>query len=122
MKEEFHARFAIILQILYQREKLAYFSNWITITFDLTNKGQHVNWCFIVLTQLLLELTRWTKCQKKATINLVSSKTKIDNCYSRPILNILFRKWFPLSNMPSPRTITLEKIVPPTSQERQVAQ
>jgi hypothetical protein len=43
MKEEFHARFAIILQILYQREKLAYFSNWIAITFDLTNKGQHVN-------------------------------------------------------------------------------
>jgi hypothetical protein len=27
MKEEFHARFATILQILYQREWLAYFSN-----------------------------------------------------------------------------------------------
>jgi hypothetical protein len=43
MKEEFHARFVAILQIIYQRERLAYFNNWIAITFDLVNKGQHVN-------------------------------------------------------------------------------
>ncbi len=34
MKEEFHARFATILQILYQKEKLVYFNNQIVITFD----------------------------------------------------------------------------------------
>jgi hypothetical protein len=50
MKEEFHARFATILQILNKRERLSYFNNQIAITFDLTNKGQLVNWCFIVLT------------------------------------------------------------------------
>jgi hypothetical protein len=55
MKEEFHARFAAILQIIYQREKLAYFNNSIAITFDLVNKGQPINWCFIMLTQLLVE-------------------------------------------------------------------
>jgi hypothetical protein len=43
MKEEFHAKFVAILQILYQRERLTYFSNMIVITFDLANKGQHVN-------------------------------------------------------------------------------
>jgi hypothetical protein len=31
MKEEFHVRFATILQILYQKEQLAYFSNQIAI-------------------------------------------------------------------------------------------
>jgi hypothetical protein len=43
MKEEFDARFVTILQILYQREKLVYFSNQIAITFDLTNRGQPIN-------------------------------------------------------------------------------
>jgi hypothetical protein len=43
MKEEFHARFATILQILYKRERLAYFNNLIAITFDLANMGQLVN-------------------------------------------------------------------------------
>ncbi len=40
MKKEFHARFATILQILYQRERLAYFNNHIAIVFDLANKGK----------------------------------------------------------------------------------
>jgi hypothetical protein len=43
MKEEFHVRFVTILQMIYQRERLAYFNNKITITFDLVNKGQLVN-------------------------------------------------------------------------------
>jgi hypothetical protein len=42
-----------------KREMFVYFNNWITITFDLANKGQHVNECSIMLTQLLVELTRW---------------------------------------------------------------
>jgi hypothetical protein len=109
MKEEFHARYVTILQILYQREWLTYFSNRITITFDLTNRGQPINWCSIVLTQLLVELTCWTKHYKKATMNPIFNKTKADNFYSRPILDILFRKWFPLFKVPSPKTTTLEK-------------
>jgi hypothetical protein len=43
MKEEFHARFAAILQILYYKEWLTYFSNQIAIIFYLANKGQPVN-------------------------------------------------------------------------------
>jgi hypothetical protein len=58
MKGEFHARFATILQILYQRERLVYFNNRIAITFDLANKGQPINWCSVVLTKLLVGLTR----------------------------------------------------------------
>jgi hypothetical protein len=50
MKEEFHARFATILQILYQKEMLTCFNNQIVITFDLANMGQLVNWCSIMLT------------------------------------------------------------------------
>jgi hypothetical protein len=53
---------------------------------------------------------------------MVFSKTKVDNCYLKPILNILFRKWFPISDVPSLRTTTPEKLVSLTNQERQVAQ
>jgi hypothetical protein len=66
MKEEFHARFVVILQILYQKERLIYFNNQIAITFDLANKGRLSNWYSIVLTQLLVELIRWNECKKKA--------------------------------------------------------
>jgi hypothetical protein len=61
MKEEFHAKFAAILQILYQKEQLAYFNNKIAKTFDLANKGQPINWCSTMLTQLLIELPCWKK-------------------------------------------------------------
>jgi hypothetical protein len=57
MKEEFHAKFVTILQILYQTKWLVYFNNMIAITFDLTKKGQPIKWCFIMLTQLLVKLT-----------------------------------------------------------------
>jgi hypothetical protein len=50
MKKEFHARFATLLQIIYQQMWLAYFSNQIATTFDLANKGQPINQRFIVLT------------------------------------------------------------------------
>jgi hypothetical protein len=40
--EEFHAKFVVILQILYQRNWLAYSSNRIIITFDLANMGQPI--------------------------------------------------------------------------------
>jgi hypothetical protein len=57
MKEEYHARFVVILQIIYQRERLTYFSNHIAIIFNLANKGKKINWCSIMLTQMLTKLT-----------------------------------------------------------------
>ncbi len=55
--KKYHVRFAAILQIIYQWERLAYFNNHITITLNLENKGKKINWCSIMLTQMLIELT-----------------------------------------------------------------
>jgi hypothetical protein len=52
MKEKCHAKFATILQIIYQRERLTYFSNHIAIALNLANMGKKINWCFIMLTQM----------------------------------------------------------------------
>jgi len=43
MKEEFHVKFATILQNLHKIKRLVYFNNQIVITFDLASRGQHVN-------------------------------------------------------------------------------
>ncbi len=102
-------KFEAILQILYQREWLVYFNNKIVVTFDLTNRGQLANLYSIFLTQLLVKLIYWTECQKKIIANPISSKTKVDNCCSGPILNILFGKWLPLHEVLSPRISTPEE-------------
>jgi hypothetical protein len=49
--------------------------------------------------------------KKKTLANPVLSKTKADIYYSKPILDIMFRKWFPLSEMPSLIVTTPEKLV-----------
>jgi len=64
MKEEYHATFAAILQIIYQWEGLIYFNNYIAIILNLANKGKKINWCSIKLTQMLIKLIRWTNHQK----------------------------------------------------------
>jgi hypothetical protein len=61
MKEKFDAKAIAILQFFYQKEQLVYFRNKIVITFDLANMGQLVNWCCIMLTHSLINLTCWTK-------------------------------------------------------------
>jgi hypothetical protein len=38
MKEEYHAKFTTILQIIYQQERFAYFNNDIAIIFNLAKK------------------------------------------------------------------------------------
>ncbi len=53
---------------------------------------------------------------------MVTNKIKANNCYLGPISDILFRKWFLLSKVPSPRTTTPKELVSPTNQECQVAQ
>ncbi len=59
---------------------------------------------------------------EKTTINQIFNKSKIDSCYSRLILNILFKEWFPLYEVFSPKTATPKELVSPTSQEWQVVQ
>ncbi len=72
MKEEYHTKFVTILQIIYQWERLVCFSNHIAITLNLANKGKKINWCSIMLTQMSMELTRWTEHQKKIVARLTT--------------------------------------------------
>ncbi len=57
MKEEYQAMFVAILQIIYHRERLTYFTNHIAIICNLANKRKKINWCSIMLTHMSIELT-----------------------------------------------------------------
>ncbi len=81
MKEDYHAKFAMILQIIYQQKKLAYFSNQITITFNLTNKGKKVSWCSIMLTQMSIELNRWIEHHTLIIVRLTMLDRNVTTCY-----------------------------------------
>jgi hypothetical protein len=52
------------------------------------------------------KVKKFVKNKIMSKANPISSKTKANNCYLRPILDILFKKWFPLFEVPSPRTTT----------------
>ncbi len=75
--------------------------------------------CKVLIEEHVEKLVK-NKIMSKA--HPVSSKTKANNCYLRPILDILFKKWFPLFEMPSPKTKTLEEPISPTSQKWHVDQ
>jgi hypothetical protein len=88
MKEKYHVRFATIVQIIYQREKSAYFSNRIAIIFNLANKGKKINYCFIMLTQMSRELTQWTKHKKQIVIRLATLVKKVATCYFGLVIEV----------------------------------
>ncbi len=69
-----------------------------------------------------MELTHWIECQKKAITNLMPGRTNVDICYLGPILNVLFRKWFPLSEGFLPKVATLDKHVSLMNHEQHVVQ
>ncbi len=97
--------------------QLAQSNNRITITFDLANRVQP-----IVFIHMLIELSQWTQCQKKIVPSLALGNNKVATCYSRPILDVLFWKWFPFFRAPSPNTTTHDEHVRPTCQTQQVVQ
>lgn len=88
MMEKYHARFATIMQIIYQREKSAYFSNHIAITFNLENKGKKINYYFIILTQMSKELTQWTEHQKQIVARLATPVKKVATCYFGLVIKV----------------------------------
>jgi hypothetical protein len=50
---------------------------------------------------MLVELTQWIDHQKKIAKSLTLGNNKVATCNSRPIVDVLLRKWFPFSKITS---------------------
>jgi len=97
MRYEYANRVAAILPIIYQKDKVQYFSNKSTIMISKADHGESINWAIIMYSQLVKELIKWEKCWK----NMIEGTTKKDVCHSTIVLKVLFQKWFPLEGAKS---------------------
>jgi predicted nucleotidyltransferase len=62
MKSEYANIIVIILPIIYQKDKVQYFSNKSTMMISKVDHGKFVNWIIIMYFQLVKELIKWEKC------------------------------------------------------------
>jgi hypothetical protein len=74
--------------VIYQKEKVTYFSNKNAITLISTKKGKKVDWAQIIYISLCSELDRWYKYVKE------NKGDKKDICQSTFILAKIFKYIF----------------------------
>ncbi len=65
MKLEYANNIVAILPIIYQEDKVQYFSNKSIMMIFRADRGKFVNQATIMYAQLVKELIRWENCQKK---------------------------------------------------------
>ncbi len=81
-------RYLAIISVIYQREKVQYFSNKHAITLVRAKKGQKVDWAQIIFNNLFNELDRWYKYVKE------NKGDKKDTCQSALVLAKIFQYLF----------------------------
>jgi hypothetical protein len=62
MRSEYANIIATILPIIYQKDKVQYFSNKSTMMISRLDHGEFVNWVIIMYFQLVKKLIKWEKC------------------------------------------------------------
>ncbi len=76
MKLEYANIIVIILPIIYQKDKVQYFSNKSTMMISRLDHGKFVNWVIIMYSQLVKELIKWEKCQKNLIGGIAKKRTE----------------------------------------------
>jgi hypothetical protein len=71
-RSKYAHRIVAILPIIYQKDKVQYFSNKFVVMISKANHGKSVNWVAIMYFQLVKKLIKWEKCQK----NMMEGITK----------------------------------------------
>ncbi len=62
MRSKYANRIVAILLIIYQKDKVQYFSNKFVMMIFRAYHGKYVNWVVIMYFQLVKELIKWEKC------------------------------------------------------------
>jgi hypothetical protein len=62
MRSKYANRIVAILLIIYQKDKVQYFSNKFVMMIFRADHGKYVNWVVIMYFQLVKELIKWEKC------------------------------------------------------------
>jgi hypothetical protein len=84
----YFVKYLAIIFVIYQKEKVQYFSNKNVITLVKTKKGQKVDWAHIIFNCLCSELDRWYKYINE------NKGDKKDICQSALVLAKIFQYLF----------------------------
>ncbi len=90
-----------IFSIIYQNNKVQYFSNKSTMMITKVNHGKFVNQASIMYYQSIKQLIRWEKCHNNMIEGTTKREPKNDVCHFAIVLEALFQKWFPLQRAKS---------------------
>jgi hypothetical protein len=61
MRSKYANRIVAILPIIYQKDKVQYFSNKYVMMISKVDHGEFVNWDAIMFSQFIKELIKWEK-------------------------------------------------------------
>jgi len=89
MNSEYANRIVAILLIIYQKDKVKYFSNKSTAMIFKIDHGKFVNWVVVMYFHLVKELIRWEKCQKNMIEGTTKRGPKKYVCHSAIVLKVL---------------------------------
>ncbi len=92
MKSEYSNRIVAILPIIYQKDKVQYFSNKFAIMISRANHGKSINWAIIMFSQLVKEMVKWEKCQRNMIEGTTKRELKKDVCHFAIMLKVIFQK------------------------------
>ncbi len=101
MRSKYANRIVAILSIIYQKDKMQYFSNKFAMMISRIDHEKFVNWVAIMYFQIVKELIRWFKCQKNMIKRTTKKEPRKVVCHYAIVLEILFQKWFPLNGIES---------------------
>ncbi len=66
---------------------------------SIVDHGNFVNWATIMYSQLVKELMRWEKHEKKMIERTPERKPKKYVCHYAIVQEVLFQKWFPIEGV-----------------------
>lgn len=98
MKEPHNVCFLTLIQIVYQKYKVYYFSNINVISIVTTNQGKPVDWLDTVYKQLHSKLTRWRTSQTRMLRGIMKVDAKKDICHSTLVTKMLIQYFLFESN------------------------
>jgi len=100
LKEPYNVRFHVLIQIIYQKEKVFSFNNMNVIMLMKADREEIINLANIMYKHLIKELNRWFKARAEILEGKVKANPKKDIYNFVPMIEVVMEEWFPKHMLP----------------------
>jgi hypothetical protein len=94
MKMSYDIIFLVLIQVIYQRDKICYFDNKNVISMTKVDTRELVNWAKVMFKNLIKELDIWSKTHAKMIERKSKLDAKKDMCNFALPIKVLMQHWF----------------------------